>query len=301
MKNPFEKPTVERGPCKEDILYFVYEREVIRLQKDRGMKKPWTDDEILSKYKFCNVRRRDDRVSQWIFDKMLKPFALYQDVWFVSAIARYINWPPMLEILLKEKLIPTSVYDFDTELFGDRIDEVTCTGGKAWGAAYMTYPGKVEKNIGKGLSTARYILRPLQDAADNIREAISGENSVAETVSSMIGSYGWSTFMAGQVAADLTYIRHLGEAEDLYTWAPMGPGSQRGLNRLNKHKLNHEWKQSEFNDALIDIRNQIIWEIEIDDLTLHDVQSIMCECDKYWRVLHGEGAPRSMYQPETRF
>ena len=38
-----------------------------------------------------------------------------------------------------------------------------------------------------------------------------------------------------------------------------------------------------------------------EDLTLHDVQNVMCEFDKYVRVMNNEGKPRQLYRPEGAF
>ena len=91
------------------------------------------------------------------------------------------------------------------------------------------------------------------------------------------------------------------QAEDLYAWAPVGPGSSRGLNRLLGRPLNKSWEQSEFNEQLRIIWTEIAEQLDMEDLTLHDVQNCMCELDKMWRVLAGEGAPRSIYSPETSY
>jgi hypothetical protein len=46
------------------FVYFVGERETIRLRRESGQPRPWTDDPILAAWSFCNVRREDDRVSR---------------------------------------------------------------------------------------------------------------------------------------------------------------------------------------------------------------------------------------------
>ncbi len=53
------------------LLYFVHEREFIRLKKIAGSEPPYTDDPILGTYRFCNVRRADDRVSRWLTQNVL--------------------------------------------------------------------------------------------------------------------------------------------------------------------------------------------------------------------------------------
>lgn len=300
-ENPFKRPSSEDKPCEEHVLYWVWERECIRIAKENKYAGALTSDPILTKYRFCNVRRRDDRVSKWIYDNMLCPCRGEKDVWFVSAIARYVNWPLTLQELINADAIPENAEDFDYELFASVIDGIVKSGTKAWGGAYMLYPGHSEPGTPKGYRVGKYILEPLKNIAGEIREAIYEEHSIESMVKTMNRSYGWSTFMAGQVAADLTYVPALKTAEDIYNYAPMGPGSQRGLNRLHGYKLNHEWTQPDFSEALIKIRNRIVFELDMDDLTLHDVQSCFCEMDKYWRELYGEGHPKSIYKPEWRF
>ena len=48
------------------LFYWVAERERIRVRKESGQPFPWTDDPILATYRFCNVRREDDRVTIWV-------------------------------------------------------------------------------------------------------------------------------------------------------------------------------------------------------------------------------------------
>lgn len=299
--NPFDRPRANWA-CMDDILYWVWERETIRLGKLQGNAPPHTSDPILNKYRFCNVRRRDDRMTQWIMANLLDDprFGGENDMWFVSAIARYVNWPPSLAALAANGAIPERAEDFDPDVFIAVMDDLKEQGLKIWGAAYMLYPGR-ETGSNKAETVARRFLEPLAKDAPNIRMSLS-ENRVEALVSQLTKYWGWNTFLAGQVAADLTYYpQELGNAEDLYDWAPIGPGSSRGLNRMLGRRLNASWKQGDFNRELKAIWKEIQEQIEIEDLTLHDVQNCMCEMDKYWRALNEEGAPRSLYKPETAY
>ena len=297
MSNPFDRPTTY-APCVNDILYWVAEREAIRIYKFNGIdRKFWTQDPILAKYRFCNVRRRDDRVSQWLINNLYQHYD-GEDLWFVSCIARYVNWPPTLLRLAMHDALPASVEEFNPKLFADTIMDLAEDGTKVWGSAYMLYPSR-EKGTNKAETVARTFLLPLVRDAQTIREAVAG-NRVEGVVKALSRHFGWSTFMSGQVAADLTGF-DLAKAEDLYEWAPMGPGSQRGLNRLFGYKLNHLWKQEDFNQTLMVIWQDITEQLDLDELTLHDVQSVMCELDKYWRTLNNEGSPRSIYVPEEAY
>jgi len=301
MTNPFDRP-LTYAPKMDDILYWVWEREAIRVSKGLNLPKPWTEDPILQKYRFCNVRRRDDRMSQWMISNMFDHVECggEEDLWFISAIARYINWPPTLIELLVEGMIPGQAENFDPHGFVKVLDLVKAQGVKTYGSAYMLYPGR-ESGSNKAETIAYRFLLPLVEGRKEIREAVAS-NRVEAVVTELTKYYGWNTFLAGQVAADLSYYpQELGEAEDLYDWAPIGPGSSRGLNRLLGRKLNANWHQTEFNMELKKVWTEIAHQLDVDEFTLHDAQNCMCELDKYWRVLAGEGAPRSIYVAETAY
>ena len=51
--------------------YFAYERQNIFLKKLNGQNAPWTNDEILKTYKFCNSYRVNDRVSQYLLKNVI--------------------------------------------------------------------------------------------------------------------------------------------------------------------------------------------------------------------------------------
>jgi hypothetical protein len=113
----------------------------------------------------------------------------------------------------------------------------------------------------------------------------------------------WGTFMAGQVTADWSYTSLLSWAPDLLTWAPQGPGSRRGFNRLLGRLLSQRIAEDEWLDQLQRWRSALIAVLgpEYESLTLMDVQNSLCETDKYLRVKYGEGRPRSTYKPETAY
>ena len=283
----------------ELFLYFVYEREQIRLQREQGYPAPWTDDPILAKYKFCNVKRKDDRVSRWLLDFYYPKEPTTDDVWFQAAIARLINWPPSLNCLLASGVVPARAEDFDPKEFAYVLD-LLMASGKVYGSAYMLYPGR-ETGVKKSQFTAERILLPLAESAEKVRYAVES-NLVERVVQAVSSSFGMSTFMAGQVAADLTYLPgQLDQAMDRYKYAPIGPGSQRGLNWILGHPLTHAWKQDAFNWELMVLLDALYEKYGWDDLTLHDVQNCCCEFDKYCRVITDTGRPRHDYKPETRF
>ena len=187
-------------------------------------------------------------------------------------------------------------------MFEHTLERLKKDGKKVYSGAYMLYPTKMEPGGNKSRAVAKYIIGSAIENADKIHAAVwQNENgfSIERFVAELSKCFGISTFIAGQVAADMTYTGM--DVEDLFTYAPIGPGSSRGLNYLNGNAPFATWKQADFNFELIHIFNQIIDRLEIVDMTLHDVQNCMCEFSKYCRTVLGEGKPKTIYQPETEF
>lgn len=304
---PFDEPDMGSVCSMEGLLYFVWERENIRLLRERGVnREEWTTDEVLSKYKFTNIHRKDDRVSEWIIKNVVEPCVGREDIWFILLIARLINWPPTLQRMIDDGILFRPYDDFDVKSFSACIESFKGESSKVYSGAYMVYPTKLNPGGPKSETLAKHVLLPVLESAKEINHALyrtDMEASVGRFVDQLSKCFGVSTFMSGQVAADMTYTNNapLIDACDLFTYAPMGPGSQRGLNYLQHRSAFASWKQSDFNSALIRVWNNIYTELKILDLTLHDVQNIMCEYSKYCRAKLGEGKPKTIYNAEKEF
>ena len=279
------------------LIEFANERELIRKRKEAGLA-VFTDDEILGKYRFCNVRRRDDRVTAWL----LKNYYTNNvgDVWFKALIARLINWPPTLKYLIEKNAIPHRVEEFEGNYFIHCLEELKRAKVKMFSSAYVVYPTRLKGT--KSENMTNHIIAPLVDIADDVRRAIE-QDSIELTTNVLSECFGIKTFIAGQVTADLTYIMgQLFNATDLYTYAPQGPGSKRGLNRLHDRNLKASFAYKQFISELIEVREMMIdSNHQFNDLTLHDVQNVMCEFDKYIRVKFREGTPKQVYKPTVEF
>lgn len=299
---PYPMPNASNVCSMEALLYFTWEREVIRIVKERGDPLPYTLDPILAKYKFTNIRRRDDRVSRWIINNVIEPNKGEDHLWFILLISRLVNWPPTLQHLIDEGVLFRKPKDFNPVEFSASVEKFKAQGNKVYSGAYMVYPTKMDIGGVKSLAIANHIIKPTASLEHELGRILFGlEPTVEAFVTELSASFGISSFMAGQVAADLTYCEHLGSAEDLYLYAPIGPGSSRGLNYLLNRAPNAGWTQANFNGELISIRQAITRELGITDLTLHDVQNVMCEFNKYCRTVLGEGKPKTTYQPEKGF
>lgn len=61
-----KRPPVPRPRIYDLYWYFAAERQRVFERRTTGQPPPWTDDPILREFKFCNVYRAADRVSQYM-------------------------------------------------------------------------------------------------------------------------------------------------------------------------------------------------------------------------------------------
>ena len=73
------------------LVYWVLERESIRSKKETNQPRPWTNDIILQRFKFCNVRRMDDRVSKWLLTNWYEPYYDHPNMVAAVTLARQLN------------------------------------------------------------------------------------------------------------------------------------------------------------------------------------------------------------------
>lgn len=292
----------------DPLIYWARERESLRMRKARG-EIPWTHDPILAKYRFCNLRRRDDRVSQWLIGNVLQFRHLGFSEWSFlqfTALCRWINWPPTLAALREVGLWPDRELYF--EAIADQLDRRCELGIKTWTGAYMVraapdHEQPDNQHISKGWFVCKVVVEQGMESIRKQLLAALNEKSAEAVWRALHSAKNWGSFMAGQVVADWSYTPLLERAYDLNTWAPMGPGSMRGYNRLLGRSLKAPIPEDEWCSQLSEWRGLLIDALgpAYVNVTLHDVQNALCELDKYLRVKNGEGKPRSTYQPEDAY
>lgn len=266
----------------ERLIYWIKERESIRLKRELREPRPWTDDEILLTHRFCNVRRMDDKVSQWLLRNWYKPYKDHPNMLLAATVARFFNLPNILGMIgFPEK--------WDPEVIKDKIRCHKLGGNTVFNAAYMVRGNDRED---KTSSVIDYTVQPLFLDPPKINT-----NSLKETHEILKDRYGFGSFMAGQVVADLRWGL-TGRWKDKKTWAPVGPGSSRGMCRLFDKPLKLI-KQDKFEGWLTDLIALLTDHLPegiTSRLEAIDWQSTLCETDKYNRVLLDEGRPKQLYR-----
>ena len=276
---------VKNLPAGERLLYWVRERESLRLKKESGASRPWTDDDILSTYRFCNVRRADDRVSRWLLDHWYTPHHGHPNALLACALARWVNLPDSLGAVgFPERWDPARV--------AGTLKRVHSESGQVFNSAYVIAAGG--KGSDKIDTVVDEYLAPLVKNPPRI-----DTSSMERTWEALREYRGYGSFMAGQVVADLRWATP-GAWQDKDSWAPVGPGSARGMNRLHGRDVGARLSQERFLEelrGLMDLcRKELPSEIT-GRLEAADYQSVCCEWDKHERALWGGGRPKARYTP----
>jgi hypothetical protein len=270
----------------ERFLYWVSEREKIRIAKEAGEPKPWTDDEILRSYKFCNVRRMDDRVSRWLVENWYRPHYNHPNVLLACSLARQLNNPESMSAV-------GYPLEWEPERVQQVLEERTARGLGNYSAAYMitsNYGERGRARETKAYQTVWRVCNPIHEAMKSGSVRLD-RRSMQRTWNALLVFQGFSSFIAGQVVADLRRAA-AGSWTDKDTWAPMGPGSVRGINRYHGRPIGTPMTQQEFITELRSLRPLLD---HLPDLEMHDFQSCFCEFDKYERALCGDGRPKQKY------
>lgn len=276
----------------ENLIAFILERHAVYTRKTAGEPRPWSSHPAfgphLQRYRFCNVYREFDTVTRWIADRWRTPHHDDPDLFFAMAVARFVNWPDTLA----EVGFPIP---WDPEHFVAVLESRQARGEKVFTGAYVIhadrhFPGS------KAAYLAAKVLTPLWDARAALRQITNG--TLAEAHRLLTRFHGVGSFMAGQVIADLKYAGPLRSAPDWHTWAAPGPGSERGLNRVQGRPENAPWPGTTWLRELQALHREIapmIAAAGVPPLHAQDIQNCLCEWSKMVRLLLGEGKPRSSY------
>ena len=274
----------------ERLLYWVRERESVRLKKERGDRPPFTDDEILQRYRFTNVRRMDDAVSQWLLKNWYEPHKDHPNILAAAVLARHFNLPTTLDaigmfVFRKGPLQWTTISKV--------VRALKAAGNTVFNGAYMVRGiGTVDKTE----MVVDRVARPVHEADALLPFTYCTYMELCHE--KLLPYWGFSDFMAGQVVADLRWAV-TGLWTDKEYWAPIGPGSRRGMNRIHgrppKQSLSSEEFRTELQSLICLGKKQLPSSIT-SRMEAMDWQSVCCEFDKYERALWGQGRPKQLYR-----
>ena len=282
-------------PVPRDGIYELYwtfaaRRQAAFEQRLTGQPAPWTDDPILQAYKFCNVFRATDRVSQYMIRDVaygadagnvedllfqIVAFRTFSNIATWESLRRYFGESPKLLHLRSPR-------------FEAALDQAKEENGGLYTGAFILCANKAfgfnEKHRNH-IALFRHMFLERDLAA-----RIQGANSL-EAIVRLLQSFPLiGPFMAYQTAIDLNYSDILNFSENDYTQA--GPGALRGLRKA--FLTLGEFSPSEAIQWMVDRQEEEFLRLGLRfrglfgrSLQAIDCQGLFCELDKYCR----EAAP----------
>lgn len=273
--------------------FWINERHRIYLNKDVSKAPwPWTKDEILQKYRFCNVFRELDTVTKWLRVNWRTPYAKHPNLWFAMCVARQTN---KIETFRRLGFPKGNLVDYvkRAEETMEKMDE---EGERVYGAAYIITAGG--QSGPKRYYTCRKVLMPIAKRPPDFAE--SKPISLEKMWCQLREYEGFGPFISYEVASDLRWTRYY-DGSDHMSWANPGPGAKRGICRLLSGSkdgidINGEDLLREMRLLLRMSRQKGTIGNHVPALEMRDIEHSLCETDKYLRVKTGEGRPKQKYE-----
>lgn len=264
------EPHPEEYPLAYKLIEWVQKREAARVHGKSG-------DPNIDNWRYCNVRRQDDKVTRFITD-WLAPYHDHPMLIPNVVLCRLFNQPETIR-----NIGWMSEWDPDQIQYG-----IEDNLGTIFNAAYI-----VSTN-GRKMDKVDYLCEyVLPDLFINALGLSSPE--LDQMWQNLTRRNGIGSFMAAQVIADLKDTTKWRDAPDYWTFVAPGPGSMRGMNRLRGKAADYQkYNQKAFSMFIQPVRGIIKAGAGI-ELCAHNVQNCLCEFDKYMRLINGEGRPKQTY------
>lgn len=297
------QPTVRRE-VHDAYWQFAAERQQIFHRRLSGEPSPWTKNQILARYKFCNAYRAADRVSQYLIGHVIydeQATALPAEDTFMRIIlfrlfSKESTWEALEQTTGGVQLSTLQIGRLARVL--DRLRERQSIYTAAFILCAHDAYGHATKHRNH-LELVKRMFRPSALGRELARARSLKDVYDALTVWPMIGP-----FMGYQLAIDLNYSEHLDFSENEFTMP--GPGAVRGLRKVFSDFAGHsapqlimrmvERQEQEFDRLGLSFRTLF-------GRRLHaiDCQGLFCETDKYSRQAFPElTSNRSRIKQEYR-
>lgn len=282
----------------DTFWWWINERHKIYLAKKADKPWPWTDDRILQEYKFTNVFRQLDKVTQeWTnrFTKLLARGSKMKDgdIIFQVCLFRLFNWPATYDALYY------GMSKWDRKKAVKIISAMKKEGKQIFTGAYIV------PNLGLKTPKHKMICKTLDQIYQHrgeLAEAIREGNRMSDACMALRDYNSVGPFISYEIACDLRHTRILHDALDVRSWANPGPGAQRGIHRLiTGNKVPPKGPRPDYNEVMRELLEMSPRKLKAHVKTcewpfeMREIEHSLCEFDKYMRVKMKQGRPRSKY------
>jgi hypothetical protein len=266
--------------------YFASERQSIFERRVAGQASPWTSDKILAKYKFCNVFRAADRVSQYLIRDVAYAsggYTVEDRVFQIIAFRMFSKidtWRRLQSILGRAPIIA----DLEHGSLEKALDCIRSEGAGLYTGAFILCATDA---YGRGLKHRNHVeLFRHMFIRDDLAHDVLNASSL-QAIYDLLHRYPlMGDFMSYQIAVDLNYSDFLHFNENDFVKA--GPGALRGIRKAfeQTNGLSPEeiilWmvEQQEHQFERLGLKFNGLWGRHLHAI---DCQGLFCELDKYCR------------------
>ncbi|MBQ3545594.1 MAG: hypothetical protein IJA34_11530 [Lachnospiraceae bacterium] len=265
---------------------FAVKRQEVFLNRIMDNPYPWTDDQIIQKYKFTNVYRASDRVSQYLIKNVIydKEYYTPEDQCFRILLFKLFNKIETWEYL-KNALGEISYSSYDYETYNKLLMKKIINNEKIYSAAYIMPSGKscfgFEKKHQNNLKLLEYMMK------SGLSLKIAQTKSLKELYEALLDYPTLGSFLAFQFAIDINYSEMCDYSEMSFVVA--GPGAKSGIKKCFEDLNGYEFE--DIIKFVAERQNEEFFKRELEfvslygrELQLIDCQNLFCEIDKYSRI-----------------
>ncbi len=271
--------------------YFAAERQNIFFNRYNQINMNWTDDPILSEYKFTNAYRAADRVSQYLIRHVI-----YRDdlpdcapnIFFRTILFKLFNKIETWEYL-ESKLGPIVLEDYNFHEYDCALQELSASGNAIYSAAYIMHPGS--SAFGQKRKHQNHLKLLESMIADNLPDRLTETKRMQDGFELLRAYPTIGDFLGYQLITDINYSELTNYSE--MEFVVPGPGALDGISKCFSNlgglntaeiiRLVADIQDSEFDRFGLKFQN--LWGRK---LQLIDCQNLFCEISKYSRVSHPE-------------
>lgn len=311
-------------------LFFetMYERQMIWKRRFiDGKERPWTEDKFLRDFKFTNVYRELDRSSQYQIKTIMLDGSLNLTnlVWKLM-VYRFFNNPETFSSIHAQKWkngIP-DYNQYNEDEFAEFVAAIRRDGKNPFTTAYLINSMAAPKQS-RDYCYTRVTIPALHAAVPKIIAVAKTSKSPEEIISVLLTLSSVAGFIAHEFYQDFTYLpRYAGKTLMRWTqndFTNVGPGASVGIRLIFPSLKGQGQKEGIYRlkemakeqlDAIAKEKGEpmpyLAWNAAeqkyyITDecnITLHQIEMWLCEFQKYWKMIIGEGKQRSKFSPQGK-
>ena len=282
---------MKKSPVYTTYWHFAAERQAIFFERARNEPHPWTEDNVLTEYKFTNCYRACDRVSQYLIRKVIYRNDLPnspQEVFFRILLFKFFNKIETWEIL-ESHFHPITFEDFRIELYRNALEVESQKGTRIYSAAYIMPPSRQFSGSGSKIQSHLNLLVQMID--DRLPYKLTEAKNMQKGFEMLTDYPTIGNFLGYQFITDINYseITDFSEME----FVMPGPGARSGLRKCFSDF--GDFDECDLIKYMCDNQEKEFQRLGLDfqylfgrRLQLVDCQNLFCEVDKYARVAHPE-------------